>query len=107
MAMIRCSSLHLLTGCFALFVFAGDIAADSIADLCGNHCVSESSGSDSDHEKTPCSHCSCAVHNGSMIASSPAVQFFGGFESSEFISASDQSALAGLPVPIDHPPQIA
>lgn len=107
MGMIRCSWIHLLTGCFALFVFAGDITADSIADLCGDHCVSESSGSASDHEKTPCSHCSCAVHNGSVIASSLAAQFYGGFETSEFVFASDQSALAGLPVPIDHPPQVA
>ena len=66
-----------LLAAFALFAFAGDIVADSIADLRGDHCVSQSSQSDSQHEKAPCSHCSCAVHNGTVIASTAAVDISG------------------------------
>ncbi len=62
-----------LFAAFALFAFAGDIVADSIADLQGDHCICESSQSDSHHEKVPCSHCACAVHNGSAVAFSDAV----------------------------------
>jgi hypothetical protein len=61
--------LIFITGLLSLFVLGGDIVADSIADACGHHCVSETSRSDTDHEKTPCSHCSCAVHNGAVVAS--------------------------------------
>src|SRR5215467_2906124 len=69
MNVVRTSWVLTLTGLFAFFTFAGDIIADSIADLQGDHCVSESSQSDPHQEKTPCSHCSCAVHNGTVIAS--------------------------------------
>ena len=47
----RTSRFYMLTGLFALFAFGGDIVADSLADARGDHCVSQSSQSDSDHEK--------------------------------------------------------
>jgi hypothetical protein len=99
--------LFALTGLIALCAFAGDVVADSIADLRGDHCVCQSSQSDSHHEKTPCSHCSCAVHNGTVITSTVAVDISGAFGASVFLSSSEQSAPDGLPAAIDHPPQLA
>jgi hypothetical protein len=99
--------LFALTGLIALCAFAGDVVADSIADLRGDHCVCQSSQSDSQHEKTPCSHCSCAVHNGTVIVSTVAVDISAAFRASVFVSTSEQSAPDGLPMAIDHPPQLA
>lgn len=101
------SWLLALTGLIALCAFAGDIVADSIADLRGDHCISENSQSDSQHEKEPCSHCSCAVHNGSVIASISAVLVSEASEHSLFVPAIDQFAPPGIPLAIDHPPQLA
>ena len=99
--------LFALTGLIALCAFAGDVVADSIADLRGDHCVCQSSQSDSHHEKTPCSHCSCAVHNGTVITSTLTVDIAGAFPASVFYPTGEQSAPDGLPAAIDHPPQLA
>jgi hypothetical protein len=99
--------LFALTGLIALCAFAGDVVADSIADLRGDHCVCQSSQSDSHHEKTPCSHCSCAVHNGTVITSTLTVDIVGAFPASVFYPTGEQSAPDGLPAAIDHPPQLA
>jgi hypothetical protein len=107
MNMVRTSRLLMVASFVTLFTFTGDIVADSIADLHGNHCVSESSQSDSNHEKAPCSHCSCAVHNGTVITSTATVHINSAFEVSVFLTAGEQSASAGLPAAIDHPPQLA
>jgi hypothetical protein len=101
------SRLLALTGLIGLCAFAGDIIADSIADLRGDHCVSQSSQPDSQHEKSPCAHCSCAVHNGTVITSTVAVEISGTFGASVFLSSSDQSVPDRLPAAIDHPPQLA
>ena len=106
-ALLRKSRFCLLTGLLALFAFSGDIIADAVADLRGDHCVSESSSSDPQHEKSPCSHCSCAVHNGSAVASTLAVQVSGASEETVFILRLVQAAPAGLPAAIDHPPQLS
>jgi hypothetical protein len=99
--------LFALAGLIALCAFAGDVVADSIADLRGDHCVCQSSQSDSHHEKTPCSHCSCAVHNGTVITSTLTVDIVGAFSASVFYPTGEQSAPDGLPAAIDHPPQLA
>jgi hypothetical protein len=101
------SRLLALAGVLVFCAFTGDIVADSIADLGGDHCVSQTSQSDSDHEKTPCSHCSCAVHNGTVITSTVTVHINGPFQASVFFPAGEQSAPTGLPAAIDHPPQLA
>jgi hypothetical protein len=101
------SRLFALTGLFALCAFAGDIVADSIADLRGDHCICQGSQPDSQHEKAPCERCSCAVHNGTVITSTLAVDVIGAFPASAFLPASQQSAPDGLPAAIDHPPQLA
>src|SRR5262245_11300774 len=101
------SRLLVLTSLIGFCAFTGDIIADSIADLRGDHCISQGSQSDSQHEKAPCAHCSCAVHNGSVITSTVAMDISGAFGASVFFSSTEQSAPDGLPVAIDHPPQLA
>jgi hypothetical protein len=107
MNFVRTSQLFALTGLIAFCAFAGDIVADSIADLRGDHCVSQTSQSDSHHEKAPCSHCSCAVHNGSVITSAAMVLMNDALRATFFVPAAEQSASTGLPAAIDHPPQLA
>src|SRR4030095_4082383 len=91
------SRLLALTRLIGLCAFTGDIVADSIADLRGDHCVSQSSQPDSQHDKSPCAHCSCAVHNGTVIISTVAVDISGTFGASALFSSSEQSAPDGLP----------
>jgi hypothetical protein len=107
MRFVRTSRLFALIGIVVFCGFAGDIVADSIADLRGDHCASQCSDSDPQHEKAPCSHCSCAVHNGTVITSTAAVHIIGALQVSILFPASDQSAPTGLPAAIDHPPQLA
>jgi hypothetical protein len=96
-----------LLAAFALFAFASDIVADSLADVCGDHCVSESSQSGSHQEKSPCAHCSCAVHNGSAVAFSDALNVADASGASLFAVSRNESASVGVPAAIDHPPQLA
>ncbi len=104
---LRKSRLSVLTSALALFVFCGDIVVDSVADAVGEHCISQSSQSDGEHEKAPCAHCSCAVHNGAVVATDSTVKISGESGPSIFFPASDQSVPAALPAAIDHPPQLA
>jgi hypothetical protein len=97
----------MLTGFLALFAFGGDIVADSLGDACSEHCMSQTSQSGSQNEKAPCSHCSCAVHNGTVIAADNRVHVGADYQASACVRASDQSAPVGLPAAIDHPPQLA
>jgi hypothetical protein len=101
------SRLLALTSLIGLCAFAGDIIADSVADLRGDHCICQGSQPDSQHEKAPCERCSCAVHNGTVITSTLTVDVIGAFPASVFFSTSEQFAPDGLPAAIDHPPQLA
>ena len=107
MSLLRISRLRLLAGLVALFAFGGDIVADSILDPCGEDCAAQTCPADSHHEKTCCSHCSCAVHNGSVIAANNGVRVGADVQASVFILISDESARVGPPAAIDHPPQLA
>jgi hypothetical protein len=107
MQSLRISSMIRVAAFVALLNFAGDIVADSLADVRGNHCVSEASHSGSQHEKTPCSHCSCAVHIGAVVITNSVVHVSGDFQASAFFPSSDESAPPALPAAIDHPPQLA
>jgi hypothetical protein len=104
---LRISRLLTVAGFVTVFAFAGDIVADSIADLQGDHCLSQSSQSDPHHEKTPCSHCSCAVHNGTVIASTATLDISDAFGVFTFFTATEQSPPSGVSAAIDHPPQLA
>ena len=107
MRLLGTSRIHLLAGFVVLFAFGGDIVADSIVDARGEHCAAETCPADSHHEKAPCSHCSCAVHNGSVIAANSGVIVSGDFQPSVFILISDESVQVGPRAAIDHPPQLA
>ena len=107
MSFVSAARLRVLAGFLALFAFAGDIVADSIVDAQCEHCAGQTCPADSNHEKTPCSHCSCAVHNGSVIAANNGVHVSADVQPSVFILISDESVLAGPPAAIDHPPQLA
>ena len=103
---VRISRLLTLTAFVTAFAFTADIVVDSIADLQGDHCVSQSSESDSHHEKTPCSHCSCAVHNGSAVTFSDSVNVADASGASLFAVSREESTPVGVPAAIDHPPQL-
>jgi len=107
MSLLRATSIMKLVACFAALCFAGDIVADSIVDARGEHCAAQTCPSDSHQDKTPCSHCSCAVHNGSVIAGNNGVHVSADVQPSVFILISDESVRVGPPVAIDHPPQLA
>lgn len=106
MKFFRVPRLIFLTGLLSLFVFTGDMAMDAVGDARGEHCMAQGSQSDSHHEKTPCSHCSCAVHNGAVVVSNSTVNVCSGFEFSAYFPTIDQSAPPALPASIDHPPQL-
>ena len=107
MALFRATWIVKLVACFAALCFAGDIVADSIVDASGKHCAAQTCPADSHQEKTPCSHCSCAVHNGSVIAGNNGVHVGADVQPSVFILIRDESAQVGPPAAIDHPPQLA
>src|SRR4029453_660608 len=107
MSLLRTSRLGLLAALFVLFAFGGDIVADSIGESCGDHCAAQSSHSQSEHEKTPCSHCSCCVHSGTVIFSGAHLHISADLGGSRFYAPSEQSVPTGLPAAIDHPPQLA
>ncbi len=107
MSLLRTSRLYLVAAFLAVFALGGDIVADSIVDPCGEDCATQTCPADSHHEKTCCSHCSCAVHNGSVIAGNNGVLLSADIQPSAFIFTRDESAQVGPPAAIDHPPQLA
>jgi hypothetical protein len=107
MSLFRATQIMKLVACFAALCFGGDIVADSIVDASGEHCAAQTCPADSHHEKAPCSHCSCAVHNGSVIAANNGVHVSADVQLSVFILISDESVQVGPPAAIDHPPQLA
>jgi hypothetical protein len=107
MSFFRVAYSARLAAFLAVLVFAGDIITDSIADTSEGHCVSQTSQSDSSHEKAPCPHCSCAVHMGAVVVADYAVQLTSGIEPATLLRISDESTPPRLAVSIDHPPQLA
>src|SRR4030095_10705178 len=103
MSLLRTSRFRLLAALFVLFAFGGDVIADSIVDACGEHCPSQTCPTDSHHEKAPCSHCSCAVHNGSVIAANNGVRVGADVRASVFFLISGGSVQGGRPAAIDYP----
>jgi hypothetical protein len=91
----------------AMLLFVGDLAADSIADLAGGHCDSETSQSSSDQEKEPCSHCSCAVHAGAVVVPDLAMGLHRGLQPTFLLRCENIATPPRLASSIDHPPQLA
>jgi hypothetical protein len=107
MYFLRVSSVIRAAAFVALLNFAGDIVADSIADARGGHCFPQTSPSHSDHQKAPCSHCSCAVHNGAVALTDFTVRLNTDLQLAVVLPLSDDVAPPPLASSIDHPPQLA
>src|SRR5262245_66484111 len=95
MSLLRTPRLRLLAALFILFAFSGDVVADSIIDALGEHCDAQTCPSDSHHDNAPCSHSSCSVHNGSVIAGDNGVHVSADIQPSAFIFIRDESAQIG------------
>src|SRR5262249_10639934 len=107
MASSRFSWLARWAALFALVLFAGDIAADSIADLRGDHCVAQTSEAASHNQQGECSHCSCATHSGTVLVTDSSVPLTGELYSTQLFSSRAATRVPKLAVAIDHPPQLA
>ena len=90
----------------ALLLFAGDVMADSVGELCQTPCPAEMSESGSCPDKAPC-HCACAGHIGAVIAVDFAMQLDGDFRPAGFLDARDESRPRRLAAAIDHPPELS
>jgi hypothetical protein len=91
----------------AMLLFAGDVAADAIADLSGDHCNLQTSQSSDDHGKEPCSHCACAVHAGAVVIPDLASAFERDLRTAPLARSDDDATPPRLASSIDHPPQLA
>jgi anaerobic selenocysteine-containing dehydrogenase len=91
----------------ALLTFAGDLAADAITDAMGGHCDAQSSQSSPTHEKSPCSHCSCATHIGAVVVGDFAVRIVKSTELADLGIFDDGARPTRRATSIDHPPQLA
>ena len=81
--------------------------AENVGFARKEHCAALSCAQIRHLETTPCSHCSCAVHNGSVIAGNNGVHVSADVQPSVFILIRDEPAQVGPPAAIDHPPQLA
>jgi len=106
--MFRCGLSWLIraVAAFALLLFVGDIVVDAAADLCGDHCVSQSAQEGSDHEKGPCSHCSCATHNGAVVVTDDNLRLSDCLQVERLLPPNALRRMPKLAVSIDHPPQL-
>lgn len=107
MELARLKPFLRLLAALAMLLFVGDLVADSISDAMAIHCASESSQSSPGHEKSPCSHCSCATHIGAVVAADFTMPLGMAFESGDRLCGVDQPRPTRLAGSIDHPPQLA
>lgn len=96
-----------LLAALALILFAGDLSADLAADLMGAHCASQSSESAPDQEKSPCSHCSCAVHTDAVVIADFVMRIGADVAPRARLRGDEESSPTRLAGSIDHPPQLA
>lgn len=90
----------------AMLLFAGDLMAESVVELCETRCAAESSQTAPSHEKAPC-HCTCAGHIGAVIATDFAMQLGGDLQPASSLPSADETTPPRLAASIDHPPQLA
>jgi hypothetical protein len=90
----------------ALLLFAGDVMADSVGELCQTPCPAEMSESGSCPDKAPC-HCACAGHVGAVIVTDFAMPLESDTHPTSFLSSDDEGRPPRLVVSIDHPPQLS
>jgi hypothetical protein len=111
---IRCEAMRLLhhnvllrfLAALAMLLFAGDLAADAIADLSSGHCDSQTSQSSDHHGKEPCSHCACAVHTGAVVIPDLASSLENNLRTLPLARSVDDATPPRLASSIDHPPQL-
>jgi hypothetical protein len=102
-----CSSGPLrLLALLSLLLFAGDLLADSVAEICEMRCAAESSQSTPCDENAPC-QCICATHVGAVIATDFAIRLGGDLVPATFLQGADEAIPPRLAASIDHPPQLA
>ena len=91
----------------AMLLFIGDIAVDAVADLSQGHCESQASQSVPDHDKSPCSHCLCAMHSGAVVMAELTPKLGNDLQPAGFMPCADEATPPRLAASIDHPPQLA
>jgi hypothetical protein len=88
-------------------LFTGDIVADGVSDLRGDHCISQTSETGSHNGAGECSHCSCATHSGTVVVADSGIPLAGAPDSRTLFGLSAFARVPKLAVAIDHPPQLA
>jgi hypothetical protein len=91
----------------AMLLFVGDIALDAVADLSQGHCEAPTSQSVPNHDKSPCSHCLCAMHSGAVVVADLAPRPGNDLQPTDFMPSADEATPPPLAASIDHPPQLA
>lgn len=107
MKLVRGKILLRLLAALALLTFAGDLAADAYADFRGGHCDAQSSQPSPAHEKSPCSHCSCATHTGAVVLPDFAMKIAEANELTVLLPTDHGTRPIRRSAAIDHPPQLA
>jgi len=90
----------------SVLLFAGDLLADSVAEICEARCAAESSQTAPCPEKGPC-QCICATHVGAVIATDFAVDLGSDLPRASYVAMPDEGTPPRLSASIDHPPQLA
>jgi hypothetical protein len=90
----------------ALLTFVGDLAADTYADLRGDHCDAQASHSSPAQEKSPCSHCSCATHTGAVVLPDFATRIAKANKLTALLPTDQGIRPIRRSAAIDHPPQL-
>jgi hypothetical protein len=94
-------SFKVLCACFAFFVVAGDIVADSLHEASGA-CAADCQPSGHD----PCPDCGCSIHGGSAVAPDTAAAFGPSVVTAVSIIIKDDQPAIGVAPAIEHPPQL-
>ena len=90
-----------------MLLFIGDIALDAVADLSQGHCETLASQSVPDHDKSPCSHCLCAMHSGAVVVADLSPKLGNDLQPTDLMPSADEATPPRLAASIDHPPQLA
>src|SRR4030095_8705583 len=86
----------------AMLLFIGDIAVDAVADLSQGHCETLASQSVPDHDKSPCSHCLCATHSGTVVAADFAPELGSDLQPATFPPSTDAATAARVAASVAH-----
>ena len=96
-----------LIASLVMLLFAGDVIADATSDIVRGYCSTQTSQSNSDHGKTPCPQCACAIHMGAVVIADLEFRFNRPFQPTVSLRTRDEAAPPRLAASIDLPPQLA